>query len=154
LEEGQNKAPDSDGILVWFRQTDPAPMIVKVVPTRGEHRRHVRKYAEGELPPERCFYFRGPKEKLNLQVQNLILFNQIAAGVDDETWLHHLKQHDYSRWFREKIRNDELGAETEEIEKQTALKPTESRERIRALIERYYTMPEAPPMPMPGTAAE
>jgi HAD superfamily hydrolase (TIGR01484 family) len=150
----QNVAADSEGILAWFRQENVPLMVVKVVPTRGEHRRHIRKYAEGELPPDRCFYFRGPAEKLNLQAQNLIAFNQIAAGVDDETWLHHLKLHDYSSWFREKIKDDKMATEAEEIEKQSDVPADKSREAIRALIERYYTVPEAPPMPMPGTAAE
>ena len=54
---------------------------------RAEHRRHSRKYAEGELPQDRSFYFRGPQGKLNLRAQNLMVFLQMAEGVDDETWL-------------------------------------------------------------------
>ena len=50
----------------------------------GERRRHLRKYAEGDLE-EDAFYFRGPDDKLNLRVQNLVLFAQIADGIDDET---------------------------------------------------------------------
>ena len=32
-----------------------------------------------------------------------MIFVQMADGVDDETWMHHLKAHDYSRWMREAI---------------------------------------------------
>ncbi len=35
-------------------------------PPSAEQRRHTRKYAVGQLPPDRSFYFRGPEGKLNL----------------------------------------------------------------------------------------
>jgi hypothetical protein len=38
------------------------------------------------------FYFRGPDDKLKLRAQNLAVFVQLAEGVDDETWLFHLRQ--------------------------------------------------------------
>jgi hypothetical protein len=113
-----------------------------------------RKYAEGELPPERSFYFRGPEGKLNLRAQNLFLFLQLADGVDDETWTHHLKQGDYSLWFRERIKNEDLAAEAEEVERREGITPRESRELIRQAIERHYTLPASAPLPMPGTDAE
>ena len=64
---------------------------------RQHLRRHTRKYAEGELDEDRSFYFRGTQGRLNLRAQNLALFLQIAEGVDDPTWLHHLRAGDYSR---------------------------------------------------------
>jgi hypothetical protein len=36
-------------------------------------------------------YFRGPEGRLNLRAKNLALFLQIAEGIDDSTWLHHLR---------------------------------------------------------------
>jgi hypothetical protein len=66
---------------------------------------------------------------------------QLADGVDDETWLHHLRQQDYSRWFREAIKNEDLAAEAAGVETQPGLSPKESRELIKAAIERRYTMP-------------
>jgi hypothetical protein len=39
-----------------------------------------------------------------------MLFVQIAEGIDDRTWMHHLKQGDYSAWFREIIKDRELAA--------------------------------------------
>ena len=69
--------------------------------------RHIRKYAEGALGEDKSFYFRGPANALNLRAQNLTIFMQMADGVDDETWLHHLQAHDYSRWVREAIKDDD-----------------------------------------------
>src|SRR5207302_183527 len=77
---------------------------LKLVPGKAQRRRHQRKYAAGDLQ-DQAFVFRGPKGKLRLRARNLSLFLQMAEGVDEETWLHHLRQGDYSRWFREVIMN-------------------------------------------------
>ena len=61
------------------------------------------------MDPEHRFYFRGPKGELNLPAQNLRIFMQLGEGVDDETWLHHLRQGDYDRWFREIIKDEAAG---------------------------------------------
>jgi HAD superfamily hydrolase (TIGR01484 family) len=140
--------------LVWERSAWTAPYRLLVAPGKTERRRHGRKYAEGELPPERSFYFRGPDGKLNLRAQNLILFLQLADGVDDETWAYHLRQGDYSRWFRDMIKDDELAAAAERIEAMSAMEPAESRRLIREAVEQKYTAPAPPPLPMPGTDAE
>ena len=132
-------------VLVWRRHADTGPFRVRPAPHRTQRRRHRRKYAEGELEPERSFYFRGPDGKLNLRAQNLSLFQQMADGVDDATWLYHLRQRDYSRWFRESIKDEALATETEAIEAAANLAPSESRARIKAAIEHYYTLPSTTP---------
>jgi hypothetical protein len=91
------------------------------------------------LGDDRSFYFRGPEQKLNLRAQNLTLFLQIADGVDDATWLYHLKRGDYSRWFREGIKDDLLADEAAGSERDESLSPVESRGKIRAAVERRYT---------------
>jgi len=101
----------------------------------------VRKYVEGELGPDRSFYFRGPDDRLNLRVQNLSLFNQIAEGLVDETWLFHLRRGDYSRWFREAIKDEDLAREAAAVEADESLTPAESRAQLRETIEARYTAP-------------
>ena len=103
--------------------------------------RHVRMAADGELPKESSFYFRGPGNKLNLRAQNLMLFAQIAEGVDAATWEHHRRAHDYSSWFRRVIKDEELTAEAAAAEKDAALDSAESRRRIIAAIHRRYITP-------------
>jgi hypothetical protein len=132
---------EAGAAVVWQRATGEEPIRVNVVLTKAEHRRHTRKYAEGELPADRCFYFRGPDNKLNIRVQNLMLFNQIAEGVDDATWLHHLKRHDFSRWFRVSIHDTELAHEAERVENASNSTATQSRARMKELIETFYTLP-------------
>jgi cytochrome c1 len=108
--------------------------------TRLDHQRHRRKYAVGDLGKDKSFYFSGPEGKLNLRAQNLTLFIQLAQGVDDETWMHHLRQGDYSRWFREAIKDEELAEAAARIERAAAISPAESRESIRAAIDERYAL--------------
>ena len=129
-------------VMLWRRDKDASPVRVMLPPNRTERRRHSRKYAEGELSPERSFYFRGADGKLNIRAQNLILFTQIGEGIDDETWMHHLRQGDFSRWFRGQIKDELLAEEVEPIEQNTEITAEESRKQIRAAVEMHYTLPE------------
>src|SRR5215510_8985772 len=99
--------------LAWLRDSGKPPFVFHSPLPRSERRRHRRKYAEGELRPNLCFYFRGPEGKLNLKAQNLAIFLQIADSVDDETWLFHLKNGDIARWFRDVIKDPELALQAE-----------------------------------------
>ena len=88
----------------------------------------------------RSFFFRGPDDRHNLRAQNLAIFSQMADGIE-ETWLFHLRRGDYSRWFREAIKDDELAAEAARIEALDGVSARESRELIRAAIASRYTLP-------------
>jgi hydroxymethylpyrimidine pyrophosphatase-like HAD family hydrolase len=127
--------------IAWQRRSRIEPFWFRSIPPRAERQRHSRKYAEGEMTPESVFYFRGPAGKLNLRAQNLQIFVQIAEGVDDETWLYHLRRGDYSRWFRNKVKDEELAAATEKIEQMEDISSQESRALIEEKIEARYTAP-------------
>ena len=128
--------------LLWQqRPTAPEPIWLRTLRPRSEHRWHVRKYATGELGEDKSFYFRGPAGQLNLRAQNLGLFIQLAAGVDDETWVHHLRNRDYSRWFREAIKDEDLASEAAGVEGDLSVSPKDGRALITAAIKRRYTMP-------------
>jgi len=127
--------------IVWHRQSPHDPLQFRITPCETDRRRHRRKYAEGELPVQRSFYFRGPHNSLNLKAHNLILFAHLAEGVDDATWLHHLRQGDYSRWMNESIKDPQLAEEVQDIEIQSSLSAQESRSLVKAAIEQRYTLP-------------
>jgi hydroxymethylpyrimidine pyrophosphatase-like HAD family hydrolase/energy-coupling factor transporter ATP-binding protein EcfA2 len=129
--------------FVWRRGTQSV-VRMRIQPGKLEHRRHTRKYAEGELSPDRSFYFRGPHGKLNLRAQNLVIFLQLADGVDDETWMHHLGAGDYSRWIRDKVKDESLARHVAAIERESP-QPLESRQRMRKVIEETYTLPASAP---------
>ena len=125
--------------LAWFRRSGGDPLWFKPEMASVEVRRHRRKYAEGELTPDLCFYFRGPEGKLNLRAQNLAVFLQMGDGVDDETWLFHLKNGDISGWFHNVIKDPELALQAELMER-ADITAEESRKKIRSEIEHRYIL--------------
>jgi len=134
-------APRERGQCLGWRPGSPSAFVFTPVETQTTRIRHRRKYAEGELAPERSFYFRGPDGKLNLRAFNLITFLQLMDGVDDETWLFHLKNRDFSDWFRREIKDEDLARDAEQVEQSPDASPQESRARFRTLITTRYTLP-------------
>jgi hypothetical protein len=132
LEKGQ--------AITWSRKGGGVQQF-EVAPSASVHARHSRKYATAELTPDRSFYFRGAAGKLNLRAQNLMIFMQLMDGVDEETWLYHFRGGEYSNWFREAIKSDDLAQAAAEIEEQKGLSAAESRQRMREAIEARYTLP-------------
>jgi hypothetical protein len=131
--------PDVGEGLAWFPKGEAAPLLLKTVRSSRERLRHVRQYAEGELSPQQSFFFRGPESKLNLRAQNLRSFLQLAAGVDDETWMFHLRRGDFSLWFKTVIKDEELARQAAQIESDQAASAEHSRERIREAVDSRYT---------------
>ena len=127
-----------EAAIAWLGAESRAQRL-RVGKRRVQHRRHVRKYTEGELPPDRSFYFRGPAGALNLRAANLVRFVELAEGVDEPTWAWHLRQHDYSTWARQQIKDDDLAGALAVVE--TAdLPPAESRRRALDEIRARYTV--------------
>jgi hypothetical protein len=56
--------------------------------------------------------------------------------------MFHLRRHDYSRWFREAIKDAYLAEQSQGIERRTDLTPAQTRFLIRELIRGRYTLPE------------
>ena len=122
--------------IMWNRASGETPFVLEIAPSTIERRRHRRKYAEGELPPEQSFYFRGPAGQLNL-----LLFMQLGEGVDQATWIHHLRSHDYSTWIKQVIKDEALAQRVHDVEQQAHMPAEESRQLIRSAIEERYTVP-------------
>jgi len=135
-------APQGSGeVIVWQFSESAQPVKVTVEPAKAELRRHRRKYAAGELGEDKSFYFRGPEKKLNLRAHNMNMFAQLAEGVDEETWAHHLRNSDYSRWLRDSVKDTAIADEVAAIERNGALKSAESRTQIVDAIRKHYTAP-------------
>ncbi len=127
--------------IFWDRRSTESPYRLRIAPGEADRQRHRRKYAEGELPEDRSFFFRGPDNILNLRAQNLISFLQLADGVDEKTWLHHLQQGDYSKWISEGIKDSHLADAVRRIEKEPSISAERSRQLVRSAIEERYTVP-------------
>lgn len=127
------------GTVVYWKIGEE-PIVVVTEKPEGERTRHSRKYAEGNLGADRAFVFRGRDGKLNLRAHNLHLFLHLGDGVDDDTWQFHLENHEYSKWLRAEVKDAELAGEVDAIER-AGLAPEESRARIRACVDKRYTLP-------------
>ncbi|MDG4908846.1 HAD family hydrolase [Mesorhizobium sp. WSM4898] len=138
-------SPKGDRVLLWRPQDGKKPFTVKAIEPHQSLKRHSRKYAEGELDEAGSFYFTGPEKAMNLRAHNLIIFAQMAEGIDDKTWEYHLRAGDYSKWFRQQIRDKELARETAEAEKDKRLSPEDSRKRVLEAVRRRYTAPATAP---------
>ena len=131
-------------VLVWQpaqRRAAPVRAAQRAAP-RAERRRHVRKYAEGELPPgQAASTSAGPTAKLNLRAQNLrpVPADRPTASTT-RPGCTTCASGDYSRWFREAIKDEELADEVAAIERQPDLTPEDSRARVRATVEARYTV--------------
>lgn len=139
LQEGtpamDSRVPE-DAVLVWERREGSAPRPVAVGKAKQAHQRHTRKYAEGRLGEDKSFYFRGPNGALNLRAFNLATFLQLARGVDDATWLFHLGRGDYTRWFRDAIKDPELAEEARLLESRSD--PDATRGALAGAITKRY----------------
>jgi hypothetical protein len=127
--------------MVWFPRGSEGASPMRVITARAERLRHLRKYAEGNMRYH-SFYFRGPAGRQNLKAQNLAVFSQIAEGIDDETWMYHLRRGDYSRWMRDCVKDAHLAEQTSGVEQRDDVDSAQSRALVRAYIDQRYTLPE------------
>jgi hydroxymethylpyrimidine pyrophosphatase-like HAD family hydrolase len=123
--------------VAWWRGNG-APFWFRRSPPHGEHQRHRHQYFDGDMDAANRFYFRGPKGLLKLAAGNLRTFLQLAEGVDDETWMHHLRRGDYADWFRNAIQDEALAAVAEQLEHADDVSAGNSRERIIEMIKKLY----------------
>ena len=127
-------------VLVWFRHQLGPPFVVAAEPGKSEHKRHLRKYAEGDLGVG-SFVFRGREGRLHLVAHNLNTFVRMAEGVDDETWCHHLRSGEFSEWFRWIVKDEELADKVRSVEGEDG-SSQETRKIIIDAIRARYTSPE------------
>ncbi|MEV0620656.1 HAD hydrolase family protein [Nonomuraea sp. NPDC050404] len=136
---------DKGDLALWPAGAEHARRL-RLVPARAERTRHRRKYAAGTMAKDKSFYFTGPQEQLRLRARNLHTFVELAEGVDDDTWLHHLHRGDYSAWIRDQLGDAELADEVAAVEgeQENDLSPQDSRQRVAGLIGERYTLPAEP----------
>lgn len=92
---------------------------------------------DGDLGSD-SFFFEGPSGHFDFRAASLIAFVQVAAKVSDETWVRHLRQGNYSRWFGEVLNDPVLAEEAAAVESGDDVPAAESRARLRAAIMRLY----------------
>jgi hypothetical protein len=120
--------PDEAGSL--------AALTFVATPRETPHVRHLTKYADSPLPPERRFFFRRPDGAEVATAESLNDFRQAVATVDEPVLVHHAHRQDFSRWIIEVFRDRDLGGQLGKIE--TRWRRGEIRD-LRGAIEKLIT---------------
>lgn len=119
IEKPENIPAIRDNEACIYDDTGQTPYVIKYNPPTKLQQRHKRKYAHGEMG-EDSFIFTGKENKLNLKANNLAMFTHLAEGIDDDTWIYHLKRKDFRKWFESSVNDDALAAVSEEAENKNA----------------------------------
>jgi AAA domain len=128
----------SDALLFDVRRQSVVPIEVGHIPKTSP--RHARKYAEGDMGPERSFVFRGPHNDLDLRARNLVAFVALGAAVPDDAWEFHLRRGDFAGWIRDCVGDADLAADVDKVASER-LSLADSREAVTHAIERRYAPP-------------
>lgn len=103
------------------------------------HVRHQRKYAHAAMPPASRFYFDEPAGRT---AANLVEFCAIVRELSDEALGRHLQAGDFSRWVRDVLADDGLGARLRSVERwfrtTAGLEPRQLREAVISAVEARY----------------
>jgi hypothetical protein len=97
------------------------------------HVRHQHKYAYAQVPAQRRFFF-GPNGTARRAAGNVSEFGREIAHASDTILRAHLRAGDFSRWVREVLADDDLGARLRNIERWFQNEPRANIEPARTAI--------------------
>jgi hypothetical protein len=104
--------------------------------------RHIRQknlFWSGYLPKEYCFYFLEPDSNSFVKVNNMQEFSRAVETISADSLLHHLSNHDLSRWAEDAIGDHELACQFAVIESEAESSSIRQiRNVIRAAVESRY----------------
>jgi hydroxymethylpyrimidine pyrophosphatase-like HAD family hydrolase len=116
------------GQLTWFEP----------LPARHRRRRHATKMLAGDVGEDQRLVITGPEDALSLEVRNLSEMVRIAEGVDHATWSYHRERHDWSRWVRDVLADDDLADAIAAIESKD-LDPNAGRRALHEEVALRYS---------------
>jgi hypothetical protein len=109
--------PRGEFLLIQPGETgDRTAATFVATPRETRHVRHLTKYADFTLPPERRFFFRRPDGRFVAAVGSLNDFRKAVLAVEEYVLAHHASRGDFSRWILEVFNDRELGVQLRKIE--------------------------------------
>jgi hydroxymethylpyrimidine pyrophosphatase-like HAD family hydrolase len=143
LSVSSELAPKHHSAIIWRRYADAS--MLHPSSARRRHVRHAGKYASGDVGHARSFFFRDRDGRLLGTARNLRDFVKVSRGLQPEVWAGHLARGDFTRWFRDVIRDESLAAAVEALQQQADLDPVQGIETLaHMIVRRYLCDPSAP----------
>jgi hydroxymethylpyrimidine pyrophosphatase-like HAD family hydrolase len=112
--------PQGQFLLIRTEEAGARTRTFIAAPRMTSHVRHLRKYADGRLPEERCFFFRAEDGSLAAAAGSLKEFLHAVTRVGDEVLRCHAARGDFSRWVLDVFADRELGRQLAKIERRRA----------------------------------
>jgi phosphoglycolate phosphatase-like HAD superfamily hydrolase len=107
--------PSGEFVLI---QPDGASdaMTFSPAPRETSHVRHLRKYADSQVPPHQRFFFRGPDGHVLAAADSLSAFREALPAVPEKVLAHHAARGDFSRWVLDVFSDRVLGHQIRKLE--------------------------------------
>ena len=108
-------------------------------PRQTPHVRHLRKYADSQVPADQRFLFRGPDGHVVASAESLSAFRGAVASAPEAVLAHHAGRGDFSRWVVDVFGDRTLGHQIRKLEARwTRGEIRDLRSRLRELVALRY----------------
>jgi hypothetical protein len=127
--------------LMILREDSGARSALTFVATPREtpHVRHLKKYANSKVSPERRFIFCRPDGSMVATADSLNGFRRAVATVEDRVLAYHAERGDFSRWVRDVFADRAVGSQLRKTEARWRCgEITDLRTAIERLIAAHY----------------
>ena len=85
-------------------------------PRQTPHVRHLRKYADSQVPANQRFFFRNPDGGVVMAADSLSAFREALASAPEGSLAHHAARRDFSRWVLDVFGDRTLGHQMRKLE--------------------------------------
>jgi hypothetical protein len=109
--------PQGEFLMIRGEQAGPRTRTFVGAPRMTSHVRHLRKYADGQLPEGRRFFFRGVDGRVRATAGSLKELQDALGGVGADVLAFHAERADFSRWVLDVFADRELGRQLAKLER-------------------------------------
>jgi len=120
--------------LPWDLRNDKEVVLLNQLRPTQKHHRHSGKYVAGDVGAWHAFRF----STLCQSASNLTEFLSLSTRLEDTALRGYMNAGDFSKWFREIIRDDVLANKTHQVETDATLAPKEALTQISHLVHSRY----------------
>jgi len=132
--EFPERSPGPEYACLWDLRKDKEVAMLNQLRPAQKHHRHSGKYVAGDVGAWHAFHF----STLGQSASNLTEFLSLSTRLEDGALCDYMNAGDFSKWFREVIRDDVLANKTHLVEIDPRLAPQDALEQITRLVQSRY----------------